>query len=219
MTTTTTIVAGVPDQVILLDVSWETYETLSAALGDSNAVRLSYDGATLEILAPGPLHETLAVRLSDLLTLVMGEWDINIVGTRSTTFKNEESVKGFEADHSYYIANSVNVRDIRSVDITIDPPPDLAIEIDISNPEVAKLDKFNLYARVRVPEFWRYSEHNGLEAFALVNNAYEAIATSRVISGLPIKEIAARLHTTPADSRGVVREWRTWLRAHLAPRT
>jgi Uma2 family endonuclease len=142
---------------------------------------------------------------------------MNIVGTQSTTFQNAEGVNGFELDQSYYIANVENVRDITTVDIMVDPPPDLVIEIDITTPEVEKIDRRAMYERVRVPEFWRYSPEKGLETFAVRGVVYQPITISDVIPSLAIGEVGKRLRTTPANLLSVIREWQDWLRTHRPP--
>ncbi len=52
----------------------------------------------------------------------------------------------------YYVDHEPLVRG-KLVDLAIDPPPDLVVEVDISHTD---LDKPGLYAAMGVPEFWRY---------------------------------------------------------------
>lgn len=197
------------DQVIHLNVSWQAYEALSDSLGDAPNARLTYDGATLEITAPGFRHEGVTARFTELLRDVKAEWHIDMRSTRSSRFKSELLENAFEPDESYYIGSAPKIRDWRNIDLAIDPPPDLVIEVDISGKRKNK----DTYARVSVPEFWRYSEATGLEAFALVDGRYVAIMTSRVISGLPIAEIGGRV-TDDTESLEALHAWRDWLRVN-----
>ena len=64
----------------------------------------------------------------------------------------------------HYIASAPKVRDWDNVSLATDPPPDLIIEVDISK---RRFDKKALYARIGIPEFWRFDGETGLEAFAL----------------------------------------------------
>jgi Uma2 family endonuclease len=202
------------DHVIRLNVSWATYEALSADLGDESHVRLSYDGATLEIMSPGSKHERVVERLAMLVSAVRSEWKINIVGTGSTRFFRAVVDRGSEPDKSYYIAAVPNVRDFDDIDLAVDSPPDLVIEVDIRG---NRTDKRDTYAKLGIPEFWRYSERRGLEPFALVGETNESITESRVIAGLPLNEIAGRLRIQKHDELAVEDEWREWLGAHRPP--
>jgi Uma2 family endonuclease len=197
------------DQVIHLSVSWQAYEALSDSLGDASNARLTYDGATLEIMAPGFRHEGVTARFTELLRDVKGEWHIGMRSTRSSRFKSAFLENGFEADESYYIASAPKISDWRNIDLAIDPPPDLVIEVDISGKRKNK----DTYARVGVPEFWRYSEGDGLEAFALVKNTFVPIATSRIIPGLPIVEIGGRV-AEESETLEALNAWRDWLRTN-----
>ncbi len=194
------------DQIIHLRVSWEAYKALSASIGDDSSPRLVYDGETLEIMSPGSRHERIAARIAYLLSSVVSEWDFNIESTRSTTF--EAQPHGFEGDDSYYIASAPKVQNWDNISLATDPPPDLVIEIDISK---RRFNKKTLYANIGIPEFWRYDDIAGLEAFSLIGDAYIAIDVSRVIPGLPIAEIAKRI-AHKADRLTIVKEWQQWLR-------
>jgi Uma2 family endonuclease len=194
------------DQVVHLSVSWEAYKALSASMGDESSPRLIYDGETLEIMSPGSRHERIAARIADLLSAIVTEWEFNIESTRSTTF--EAQPHGFEGDDTYYIASAPKVRDWDNVSLATDPPPDLIIEIDISK---RRFDKKALYARIGIPEFWRFDGESGLEAFALIDGAYVAIDVSLVIPGLPVEQIAKRLERK-ADRLTIAKEWQQWLR-------
>ncbi len=64
------------------------------------------------------------------------------------------------------------------IDLAVDPPPDLVIEIDIAHPS---LDKLPLYAAA-VPEVWRYAD-NGVTIYRLAGDAYhrqEQVSSYRV---------------------------------------
>jgi Uma2 family endonuclease len=194
------------DQIIHLRVSWEAYKALSASIGDDSSPRLVYDGETLEIMSPGSRHERIAARIAYLLSSVVSDWDFNIESTRSTTF--EAQPHGFEGDDSYYIASAPKIDNWDNISLATDPPPDLVIEIDISK---RRFNKKKLYANIGIPEFWRYDDIAGLEAFSLIGDAYIAIDVSRVIPGLPIAEIAKRI-AHKADRLTIVKEWQQWLR-------
>lgn len=198
---------GLQEQVVLLKVSWETYEAIVADAGDESHVRLAYDGETLELMSPANDHEAYASLLDALLTAVMLEWDLNLYCTRSATLKAEPM--GAEPDTSYYIDHASEVGGLKKIDLRTSPPPDLVVEIDMSH---RRMDKLELYARLGVPEFWRYGRE-GLQAFALRERRYVEIAVSAAIPGMPLAAIAPLLERRlQADRRQVLRDWQAWLR-------
>jgi len=84
-------------------------------------------------MAPSAKHEEPNRALSLFVDLVTGEWDIELRRLGSTTFTRRDLSKGFEPDSCFYIQNVEQVRDKEEIDLTVDPPPDLVIEIDITS--------------------------------------------------------------------------------------
>jgi Uma2 family endonuclease len=197
------------ENVVFLSVSWETYEAILADLGDDSHTRLAYDGQTLELMSPLRGHEGDVRLLDALLVLVMEEWDINLHCIGSMTLKAKPV--GAEPDTSYYIAHADDVGGLREIDLRTSPPPDLVVEFDLSR---QRMDKFEIYARLGVPEFWRYGR-GGLQAFTLRAGEYHEIAASEVIPGLPMAALASFLERRlEPDRRPLLKDWRGWLRAN-----
>jgi len=198
------------ENVVFLSVSWDTYEAILADLGDDSHTRLAYDGQTLELMSPYREHEIDTRFLDALLVLVMEEWDINLECVGSMTLKAKPV--GAEPDTSYYIEHAAEVAGLKEVDLRTSPPPDLFVEFDLSR---QRMEKFQIYARLGVPEFWRYGRR-GLQAFTLRAGEYHEIAASEVIPGLPMAALASFLerHSEP-DKRPILKDWRAWLRANL----
>ncbi|MCI0391237.1 MAG: Uma2 family endonuclease [Acidobacteria bacterium] len=141
--------------VVLPNVSWETYERLLAEIQDSANVRLAYDEGMLEIKMLSAGHERPNRTLALLIEVLAEEMNIDIERLGSTTFKRDDLLKGFEPDSCFYIQNAEAIAGKDSIDLAIDPPPDLVIEVDISS---GSLDKFPIFAGVGVPEVWRYDQ-------------------------------------------------------------
>src|ERR671939_1507804 len=148
-----TVLSPPEQRVILHNVRWETYERLLADLQDSSAPRLTYDRGTLEIMSSSSEHERYNRTIAQVVEELAVEMEIDLDNLGSTTFRREDLDRGFEPDSCFYIQNAVRVRGKKRIDLTVDPPPDLVIEIDITSPS---LDKFPIYAAVGVPEVWRY---------------------------------------------------------------
>jgi Uma2 family endonuclease len=198
-----------PDQkVVLRRVHWETYERLLTDLADSSAPRLTYDRGTLEIMSPLPEHERYNRALAALVDIVADEWDLDFDNLVSTTFRREDLERGFEPDSCFYIRNAGLIHGKRQLDLTVDPPPDLVIEIDPPTPWApahSSLDKLALYAAMGVPELWRY-DGRSLRILVLESGAFAEQDNSRALSGLD----AATLTTFLEESKTLKR--RTWLR-------
>ena len=120
-------------RVLLSDVSWQEFEAILEDLGEHRASRVAYDNGILEIMTPLPEHETNKELVSDLVKALLEELDIEFCSLGSTTFKNQEMLKGIELDNCFYIQNEAAVRGKNRLDLTVDPPPDLALEIDVTS--------------------------------------------------------------------------------------
>jgi Uma2 family endonuclease len=144
--------ATLEDRVTLTDISWGFYQSMLREIGDAH-VRLTFDQGKLEIMSPSKFHENVKKAIGRLLEAYADEAGIAVEGLGSTTFAREELQKGLEPDECYYIANASKVIGKQELDLTADPPPDLAIEIDISPPGVARQP---IYAALGVPEIWRF---------------------------------------------------------------
>lgn len=142
------------EHVVLYDVSWEAYERLLEAFGDRR-LRHSYDDGTLEIMSPLKRHDRVKKLLARLIEMAAYELDIEIQGIGSTTLRRSERLKGLEPDECYYVAHEAEVRDKADYVPGRDPPPDLAVEIDVTSSSV---DRLHIYASLGVPEVWRFGE-------------------------------------------------------------
>ncbi|MCS7471049.1 Uma2 family endonuclease [Stieleria sp. ICT_E10.1] len=182
-------------RVLLRSISWQTYETL-ADNPDRAGRLMTYDQGLLEIMSPSMAHESdksLLGRLVEMYSLVRG---IDLASSASTTFKRPDLKRGFEADESYYIQNERRVRGKREIDLAIDPPPDLVIEIGMTR---SATNKLALLASIGVPEVWRYDGET-LWLGRLANDDYRSIAASEVLAGFPFDDAVATLKAVGSAS-------------------
>jgi Uma2 family endonuclease len=176
-----TTVLELPEQkVILTGVSWDTYSRLLAEHDGSPGTRFNYDDGALEIMVLSPEHERLKQSLATLVELVAAELEIDVDGVGSTTFRREEFAKGFEADATFYVQNAAHVAGKKRIDLRVDPPPDLAIEIDITSPS---LNKFAIYSKLSVPEIWR-CDGTRVAIFRFSEGEYIEAETSEILPPL-----------------------------------
>jgi Uma2 family endonuclease len=165
------------EREILSNVSWETYEGMLADHRERSAPRLTYDHGTLEIMSPPVKHEELNRTIAQMVEVVAEERKINVRNLGSTTFKRDDLARGFEPDSCFYIQSASLIRGKEEIDLSIDPPPDLVIEIEISHPS---LDKLPIYAQIGVKEVWRHTPR-GLTILELLGDSYAAVERSRAL--------------------------------------
>lgn len=170
-------------RVLLSDVSWQEFEAILEDLGEHRASRVAYDNGILEIMTPLPEHEIGKVLIGDLVKILLEELDLEFWSLGSTTFKNEEMLKGIEPDDCFYIQNEAAVRGKNRLDLTVDPPPDLALEID-----VASRTHPSIYEALGVPELWRF-ENGKLQINVLQAGKYIKCEYSPNFPNLPLIEV------------------------------
>lgn len=201
-------------RILLPDTSWQLYESLLQEQGN-RSVRMTYDEGNLELMSPSSEHERfkhLLGRLIESLTLELG---IAVSGGGSTTFKREDLQKGLDPDECYWIANESFVRDKREIDLAVDPPPDLAVEIDITR---SHLNRQQVYAALGILEIWCY-DGQSLRVFVLDQGCYNVDQRSRAFPFLPMAEFAAFLQRgMPAGETQWVRSFLDWVRREVVPR-
>lgn len=207
---------AIPEQrIVMHDVSWQTYQSLLADRGERPSPRMFYDQGSLELMSPSEDHEVYR----RLLGRMIDDWTVeNGIPTRSmgaTTLKCEAGRHGAEADECFYVKNERQVRGRRRIDLNVDPPPDLAIEIDISSSSINKLE---VYAALGVREVWLFNGE-ALTAYRLgAEGRYETIEESFNLPGFPVKDVGdwvARAQTT--DETSWARSFRDWVRTRGEP--
>lgn len=119
------------DRVVLQNISWQQFENLLKDLGH-RAARLAYDQGTLEILTPLPKYEYYKEVISDIVKEIADVLDLDYESLGSTTWKRESRLAGVEPDNCFYFQNEALIRVKLEFDLTQDPPPDLALEIDLT---------------------------------------------------------------------------------------
>jgi Uma2 family endonuclease len=150
---------GVPDRrVIFRGVNWNFYESLVNSIPESSRMQIDYDGEDLEIMVRGRDHERYKARLARIVEILADEFEIPCDALSESTWKRPDLNRGLEADESYYfqvekLAAAAAADARQSKDIADYPNPDLAIEVDISAPQI---DRAAIYAAMKVVEVWRF---------------------------------------------------------------
>ena len=193
---------------VLTGIKWETYQRLAIDLAENPSKKLSYDQGNLEIMTPLPEHEINKGFLGRLVQTTTEVLELEILSLGSTTLSREDLQKGIEPDECYYISNEALIRDKIDFDFTIDPPPDLAIEIDITS---SSLNRFTIYESLKVREIWRF---NGQDVFiyCLKDGGYKEESYSQVLPILSKSVILTFLKKRgKIGENALIREFRQWL--------
>ncbi len=188
---------GAEQRVILYGVSWQTYQNISSALEPHPSVRLTYDQGALEIMTVSFLHEKLKGIIGDIVKTIANEMEIDFVSSGQTTFQIERQAGGFEGDDSFYFTNLDELRQQENIDLALDPPPALVVEVDLTNPS---LNKFDLFSRLKIKELWRFHNQE-LTIYKLIDDDFNERDESLFLPGVTagkVTELIALQQQLPA---------------------
>jgi len=170
-------------QLLVEDVNWQQFESILAELGERRASRLSYSNGRLEIMVPLAEHEKAKEIIGDMVKILLETRHIAFESLGSTTLKNERMSQAVEPDTCFYIQNQAAVIGKNRLDMSVDPPPDLAIEIDLTSR--TQLDNYQILG---VPELWRYARR-GLQINVLQAEQYIESDVSPTFPNIPIVQL------------------------------
>ena len=173
-------------RIQLQDVDWNEFEAILDELGEKRSSRIAYSDGILEIRMPLPEHEVDSELISDIVKILLEELDINNECFGSTTFKRQDMLKGIEPDQCFYIKNAAVMIGKRRLDLTTDPPPDLAIEVDVTSKT-----GLDAYRGLEVSELWRF-ENGKLRISVLENGEYQDSSSSLHFPDLAIVDLISQ---------------------------
>lgn len=199
------------NQLLLRNVDWESFEQLLEELGDNRGTRLSFSDNTVEIMSPMAAHENDKRIIGRIVETILEEMGVEYASLGSTTFKNEQMTQAVEPDECFYIQNEEKTRGKAKIDLEKDPPPDLAIEIDLTS-----RTRFNNYEKLGVPELWRF-DGKSLNINILQNNVYIESSQSRQFPNIPLKEAIPRfVEESKTHGRSkMIKSFKLWLKDYL----
>jgi len=171
--------------VTLPRVTWDTYERLLADDEARQVPRMTFDRGVLELACPSLPHEKDAHALALLVEIVAAELEIPILGAGSTTFKRRDVERGFEPDGSFYVQHEGAIRGRREIDPTVDPPPDLVLEMALSRSAV---DKLALFGAMSIPEVWR-TDGQRVTVLVLDQGSYRTVERSAALPVLTTERL------------------------------
>jgi Uma2 family endonuclease len=181
------------------------------AFAEQPGFRLTYDRGTLEIMSPLWEHEGSAYLLGRLVDALTEELGMSVRAGRTVTLRRRRLRRGLEPDNCYWLANEARVRGKTRLDLRTDPPPDLAIEVDVAS---SSLNRMSIYAALGVPEVWRV-DAQGLTFNVLVARSYQVRPTSLAFPQLTPADLIPFLARLGEDETTILRGFRAWVRQHL----
>jgi Uma2 family endonuclease len=200
------------ERTLLQGISWNLYENLLTEIGDNGKARLSYHRGDLEFMTPLPSHENYNRQIERAIVVFAEELDLDYNLFGSMTIKRPDLEVGKEPDSCYYFANELAVRGKTKLDFTQDPPPDLAVEIDITS---SSLNQLALYATLGVGEVWRY-DGKTLIFYQLQSDKYEIVDRSPTFPILSPDRVLEFLTDCQIDGiNQAVKNLRKWIQTNL----
>jgi Uma2 family endonuclease len=199
---------------LIHNVSWESYEALLELFGDEGP-KMNYCRGELELMSPLIAHERPRNLFGYMIETIVVELNIPADALGSITYKQRLAESGLEPDECYYLANAGKLVSKLRPDLDIEPPPDLAIEIEITN---SLVDKLSIYAGIGVPEIWRF---NGSTLTILIlqpDRTYVISEGSSAFPFLPMGEVLRFIKEyNKDDETGWRRSFQLWVREVLLP--
>lgn len=200
--------------VVVENLDWKSFQRISnEVFCERPAFRLAYDRGKLQIMCISHLHARCGAILFQIVHVLCEEFKHKCGSCGSMTLDRRDLQMSVEPDHSFYITNEALVRSRDEIDLAVDPPPDLAIEISISPSVMSRLD---LFAAMRIPEAWRF-DGRGLEIGKLTSDgAYEFTPQSGYFPGIsPDGVVAAIARRHEMDDSALLSEFRVWVREQI----
>jgi Uma2 family endonuclease len=201
-------------RIQLQQVNWNEFEAILNELGDKCGYRIAYSDGVLEIRMPSLEHEKAKVLIGDMVKILLEELDLDNECFGSSTFKRQDMAKGIEPDEYFYIENFAQMLGKNRLDLTLDPPPDLAIEVDVTSKT-----GLEAYQTLGIPELWRL-EAGKLHIDLLQERQYQSVNFSPHFPHIPIIDgIAQFLDRSQTEGRSqtlkAFRHWvQQWVQQH-----
>lgn len=205
-----------PGRAAYLDgVTWEEYDRVDRKRDELRPnVKVTYDRGGLEVMTTSYAHDHASERLNDIVKLVGLELDVPFEPAGRTTFRREDVERGLEPDKCYYIQNVTALAGVREIDLTLHPPPDLAVEVEHTR---SSLPKQPVYAALGVPEVWRF---DGVTVTFLVlqpGGGYQPQPASRAFPVVMSADVTRLVLMAAATHNAFLRAVQSWARTLVPP--
>ena len=205
---------------ILYGVDWDQYVRINDTFPDRAGLRMIYIDGSLTFLTLSRRHDWFEDYVDKIVMAVAIQRGIEYAVAGSATFRAEGQKVGVEGDLTYYFGPHAELMaGPIDIDLTSQPPPDLAIEVEVHHPA----DKaVATYARLGVPEVWRFNVRRRTVVFLILgeDGAYHPTARSRGLPPLGPEDVLDQLRL--AEEIGSLPRWfaqlNEWVRTTIVPR-
>ncbi len=203
-----------PDAVVSFEINPGTLLQFLEARAEKGPRLKCFEGG-VTLVSPGMPHESKGYRLDLLILAICLELRIKYMGLASTTWTLPLGLgdTAYEADSAFYIQSHGRAK--------AGQPPDLAIEVVVSNPATKAL---RAGAFLKIPELWvldiprhRLTFHH-LAMRGEHKGTYRPKARSRAFPFLASDEVLERLEDPETDAATFHENCRDWARRVLVPR-
>jgi Uma2 family endonuclease len=171
-----------PGAVLRLPGSWQDYQMLVQQLGDRQIPRIKYRPGEILLMSPLPKHGLEAHIIAMVAIALLDNLEREYTAFTPITMELPES-SGIEPDYCFYIDNWAAISGKNRINWVIDPPPDLALEIDVTS-----YTDINDYLPYRVPEVWLF-KRNQLIFYQFQGEGYAVVTNSRYFPDINVEEI------------------------------
>jgi Uma2 family endonuclease len=206
--------------LVLYGVDWDQYVTVNDAFPERRGLRMIYIDGSLTILTLSRLHDWFVDHVDSIIKAVALGSGIDLDVAGSATLRLETEKAGVEGDRIYYFgANALTMGGPINVDLTTQPPPDLAVEVVVTHPAGKAIAA---YARIGVPEVWRLDARRGTVEFLTLgpDGAYKPVTQSRNLPLFKPEDLLSLLkiaeESTPFSRWSRVLD--EWVRTTILPR-
>ena len=175
--------------VVQFPGSWNEYLTLASRRGDTANPRIKYRHGEILLMSPLPKHGSSADLVADIVKAILASRSQNYVAYTPITIELPQ-VGGIEPDYCFYINNWQVAVGKDRIDWTINPPPDLVIEIDVTS--YTSIEDYLIY---RVPEVWLL-KGDRLQIYSLSQNQYIPSERSQLFTDLNVTAIVVECLST-----------------------
>jgi Uma2 family endonuclease len=204
------IVSQLPagSEIVLREQTWDDYEEVLESVGEASGLRVSFDGENIKIMTLSTKHEKYVRLVERLIDNLSMRKRIKILSYGSSTMKSSRQERGSEPDCCFYVQNAERVAHLDTIDFTRDAPPDIVVEIDIYH---ASTEKFEIYAKLGVPEFWLYDGER-MRIYQLKDGSYLSVTQSPalpILTDAVLSEFLNRLKKS--DQFEILLDFEKWL--------
>jgi Uma2 family endonuclease len=174
-----------PGTVLRVPATWQEYQEVAQQRGDDSLPRIKYCNGEMLLMSPLPEHGKDAHLIARIVEVLLDAQGLEYDSFTPITMTLPDS-GGIEPDYCFYVENLDRVRGKQRIDWTVDPPPDLVLEIDVTS-----YSNVNDYLLYRVPEVWMF-KRGMLNIYILDQQTYRLVQTSHYFPELQLQPIVAQ---------------------------